>query len=116
VSIGFGSLILIAGSVQADKPIRIVVDPWPPFGGSELHQDGISRDAIATVLQRAGYRVETTIVSWQRALDGMKAGTYDVIGTLLYSADLAEECCFQCTNCQNRSPFAATPCCGPPIC
>lgn len=80
--------------VHAQQVIRVVADPWPPFGGADLPARGISLDVITTVLTRAGYSVETAIVPWQRALDGVKGGTYDVIGSVFYSTELAEDVVF----------------------
>jgi polar amino acid transport system substrate-binding protein len=89
-----GGWIANPSFAQTVQTIRIVADPWPPFGGSELPKGGISLDVIATVLRRAGYDVETVIVPWQRALDGVKNGTYDVLGNIFYSTELAQQLAF----------------------
>lgn len=74
--------------------LSVVVDPWPPFGGRDLPRDGISLDVIAAVLTRAGYAVETDIVPWRRALDGVRSGTYDGIGNIFRRPALESELAF----------------------
>lgn len=76
------------------RVLRIVVDPWPPFGGRDLPEKGISLDVISAVLTRAGYTVETQIVPWGRALDGVKNGTYDGIGNIFRRPALERQLAF----------------------
>ena len=79
------------GSALAETPIVIkaVVDEWAPFGGEELPNRGISLDVMTAVLTRAGYQVEAEIVPWERALNGIKNGHYDVIGNLFPEQSMA---------------------------
>jgi len=72
----------------AGELVRLAVDPWAPFGGETLPGGGLSPDIISTVLERAGYRVESYIVPWARALDGVKTGDYDLLGSLFFDAEL----------------------------
>jgi len=83
-------LMTIASPLTAKDPLRVVVDPWAPFGGEELINGGISLDVISTVLGRAGYEVEQSIVPWKRAVDGVRGGRYDILGNLFFLEDLAE--------------------------
>lgn len=89
-------LILITSSISihADTVIKAVVDEWAPFGGENLPNRGISLDVMITVLERAGYQVEAEIVPWERALSGVKNGTYDVIGNLFFDAELQSDLTF----------------------
>ena len=80
--------LIMPGVVWAQPQVNVVVDPWAPFGGAELHNGGISLDVISTVLTRAGYDVETHIVPWQRAIEGTKKGRYDVLGNLFYEPEM----------------------------
>jgi len=81
-------LCLACSPARADDPVRLVVDPWAPFGGEALPGGGLSPDIISSVLERAGYRVETHIVPWARALDGVRSGDYDLLGSLFFDAEL----------------------------
>lgn len=86
-----GLLVLTTSPAQARETIRVVADPWAPFGGEDLPGGGISLDVISTVLSRAGYTVDTHIVPWERALDGVRTGDYDVIGSLFYLPELEDD-------------------------
>lgn len=104
----FCSTLLAAGLVLAfgtstygQQTISIVADEWAPFGGAELPGGGISLDVISTVLSRAGYQVTTEILPWERALEGVKTGTYDVIGNLFLDPGLQ-------TSLSYSSPFYET--------
>lgn len=43
---------------------------------------------ISSVLERAGYQVETVVVPWARIMDGAQRGTYDIVGSLFLTEDL----------------------------
>lgn len=81
-------LLGCAGTAQAEPAIRVVVDDWPPFGGENLPEGGISLDVITTVLERAGYDVTTEILPFARILNGAQSGIYDVVGNLFLEEDL----------------------------
>ncbi len=83
-----------ANATKAEPVINVVVDEWAPFGGKALVKGGISLDVITTVLSRAGYTVKSEIVPWERALNGVRSGTYDVIGNLFLDEELKEHLTF----------------------
>ncbi|MEO0400766.1 MAG: transporter substrate-binding domain-containing protein [Pseudomonadota bacterium] len=70
------------------RTLTVVADDWPPFSGSALPNGGMSLDVISTVLQRAGYKVETQVVPWARIMSGARSGEFDVIGSLFEDADM----------------------------
>jgi polar amino acid transport system substrate-binding protein len=76
---------------QTDRLVRVVVDEWPPFGGQNLPDQGISLDVIRTALTRANYTVESAIVPWERALKGTLDGDYDALSNLFYDHELAAD-------------------------
>lgn len=83
--------IFAANNLTAEpRVIRAVVDDWAPFGGEGLPNGGISLDVITAVLSRAGYEVEPHIVPWERAVEGVSTGQYDVIGNLFYLPELED--------------------------
>lgn len=76
------------GSLRAEPMVRVVVDDWPPFGGEDLPEGGISLDVITTVLERAGYDTTTEILPFARILNGARNGAYDIVGNLFFEEDL----------------------------
>ena len=75
-------------AVQADRPITIVADEWPPFSGNSLPNGGISLDVISAVLTKAGYDVSTQVLPWPRVMDGARTGKYDIVGSLFHDAEI----------------------------
>ncbi len=85
-----GLFLTFSPAAWSKQTINVVVDPWAPFGGEDLRNGGITLDVVRTVLIRAGYRVATHIVPWERAMDGTQRGQYDVLGHLFYLPELEE--------------------------
>lgn len=84
-------LIVLSTPLFAEQRIiKAVVDDWAPFGGDTLPNGGISLDVMTTILTRLGYEVEPHIVPWERAIEGVAKGDYDVIGNLFYLPELEE--------------------------
>lgn len=89
ISVLFGTAL-----AAEQRVIRAVVDDWAPFGGEQLPNGGISLDVMTTVLERLGYEVKPSIVPWERAVEGVKTGDYDVIGNIFYLPELEESITF----------------------
>ena len=69
--------------------IRLVADEWPPFSGANLPRQGLSLDVVSTVLETAGYQVETEVVPWARIMDGARRNEFDAVGSLFYDPEIA---------------------------
>ncbi|WP_299852610.1 ABC transporter substrate-binding protein [uncultured Roseovarius sp.] len=81
---------LFSSAAAAQNTIKVVADQWVPFGSSDHPNGRNSLDVISTVLERASYNLEAEIVPWERALDSLKTGTYDVVGNLFQVLALVE--------------------------
>lgn len=83
------ALGLVLGASRASvAQLTAVADEWPPFSGSALPNKGLSLDIIQTVLERAGYKIETKILPWARIVDGARKGAHDIIGSLFIAEDM----------------------------
>jgi polar amino acid transport system substrate-binding protein len=71
-------LFLVSTSAGADT-LRLVSNAWPPYSDQRLPEGGLSVDLVRTALGRAGYQVHYIEVPWERALLGLKGGTYDLL-------------------------------------
>ncbi len=76
---------LVPLGAGAEPPLRLVADPWPPFNDATLLNNGLASDLVASALSRAGYATRYVQVPWERALQGVKRGTYDVLISAWYS-------------------------------
>lgn len=72
------TLWLVSTSAWADT-LRLAGNIWPPYTDRHLYADGLSVDLIRTALGRAGYQVDYFEVPWERAVLGLKNGTYDML-------------------------------------
>lgn len=81
--------LLLPLYAAAESPLRLVADPWPPFNDATLLHNGLASDLVATALQRAGYATRYVQVPWERALQGVEKGTYDVLISAWYNDERA---------------------------
>lgn len=72
------ALLLTSTSLSAEA-LRLAGNVWPPYTDQRLLEDGLSVDLIRTALGRAGYVVHYIEVPWERALLGLKTGSYDMV-------------------------------------
>lgn len=72
------SLLVSSTSTVAENVLRLVGNVWPPYTDRHLPEGGLSTDLIGTALGRAGYQVDYVEVPWERALQGLRSGTYDM--------------------------------------
>ncbi len=82
----FAFLLLISSSLLASiaqsKPLKIAIESWPPYSGTDLPDQGIATKIVLTALERAGYQSNVQIEVWTRILKGAEVGFYDVIATI----------------------------------
>lgn len=84
------ALVLSVQGVHAGSEITVVADEWPPFSGSDLPNGGISLDVISSVLERAGYNVNTQVLPWARIMSGARNSEYDIVGSLFYDPEVED--------------------------
>ncbi len=72
-------IMLLTSTSTMAEVLRLAGNVWPPYTDHQLPEDGLSADIIRTALGRAGYRVEYVQVPWERALLGLRNGTYDML-------------------------------------
>jgi polar amino acid transport system substrate-binding protein len=91
IIVALSVLSAMSTSVLAQsRTLTVVADEWPPFSGSELPGGGMSLDVISTVLEMAGYSVQTKVIPWARIMDGAPAGEFDIVGSLFADDDIAQ--------------------------
>ncbi len=69
----FGSATAVAQTINA------VGDPSPPFLDPSHPQQGVVVELVREALATQGHQLNFTFVPWQRALDGVKEGEYDIL-------------------------------------
>ncbi len=75
-------LLLCTGTSAAqDKTITIANLKWLPYSGQFQPNYGIAPEIITAAFKRAGYRVQYNFMAWSLALEEVKKGTYDAVGT-----------------------------------
>ncbi|WP_425041047.1 substrate-binding periplasmic protein [Primorskyibacter sp. S187A] len=73
------------------ETLRVVADEWPPYSGAELPERGLAMDVVSSVLERAGYGVETRILPWARIMGETEAGEFEVVGTMFFNEERAQQ-------------------------
>ncbi|GCA54239.1 bacterial extracellular solute-binding proteins, family 3 [Pseudomonas sp. SCT] len=74
-----GLILLLASASLPAEVLRLAGNPWPPYTDRSLPGEGLSVELIRTALGRGGYQVEYIEVPWERALLGLRKGSYDMV-------------------------------------
>jgi len=74
-----GLILLLASASLPAEVLRLAGNVWPPYTDRSLPGEGLSVELIRTALGRGGYQVEYIEVPWERALLGLRNGSYDMI-------------------------------------
>ena len=88
-------------ALSQETKLTIVADEWPPFSGQSLPNKGMSLDVISTVLTRAGYEVETSVLPWARIMNMASSGQIEVVGSLFFDPEMTKHVTY-------AEPFYAT--------
>jgi len=72
-------MLLLASASLPAEVLRLAGNVWPPYTDRSLPGEGLSVELIRTALGRGGYQVEYIEVPWERALLGLRNGSYDMI-------------------------------------
>ncbi len=78
--LALSSVALAEPPAQAEsEPLRVALDPWPPYVDKSRPSLGVATDLVITALDRAGYATNVSFDKWARILEGTEIGVYDVI-------------------------------------
>ena len=73
-----GIALLCTSLAQADT-ITAAGDPWPPFLDPEHAKQGVAVEIVTAALASQGHTLKFSFMPWQRALDGVKDGSIDIL-------------------------------------
>ncbi len=74
-------------AVAEEKRITIANLAWLPYSGQFLPKYGIAPEIITEAFSRVGYKVEYNFMAWTLALDEVKKGSFDAIGTAYFTKE-----------------------------
>lgn len=74
------ALITASAGTYADDPVKMMTNTWPPYVDQQMPEEGLAVELVTHIFARAGYPVKNTIDTWPRAMEGVRAGLYDVLG------------------------------------
>lgn len=76
--------ILLPAPAAADSPgktkpgaIRLITDPWPPYYGPDIPENGFFCEIVRQAFHEAGYQLEVRFTDWETAKSLSKNGDYD---------------------------------------
>ena len=75
------TLFTLAGPANADEPVRMMTSTWSPYVDEQLPQQGLAVELVTHIFARAGYTLDNTLESWPLALEGVRVGRSEVLGT-----------------------------------
>jgi polar amino acid transport system substrate-binding protein len=78
---------------------------WPPFSGKNLRNKGFANDVTQTALERMGHDAEIKVMPWARALEMTKRGKFEVLPSVWYSDERADNLKFTDPIASNRIVF-----------
>jgi len=91
--------------MSLEKVLVAAADPWPPFADENNPSDGLSLEIIRAAFQTQGYEISILYVPWARAINGVKAGVYDILPTAWKNKDRMEFLHFSAPYLQNSIKF-----------
>lgn len=82
-----GLLAYPAYATTKDKTLKITSSQWPPFVDKAAAGNGVAMDLVSKIFARAGYKTNTSVQNWNRALQGTSMGITDIIATAWYTPE-----------------------------
>ena len=101
----FLALLLSVSVKSAQAELRLVANPWPPYTSNDVRNGGVATEIVTMALKRAGYRAKVALVPWSRALNGTRAGAYDLIVCAWRSGERERDFYFSDPYVENRIVF-----------
>ena len=71
--------LLLGSTALSAQTITAAGDPWPPFLDPDHPQQGVATELVKAAFASQGDELKLDFVPWQRALEGVKEGEYDVL-------------------------------------
>lgn len=86
--------LMFCSQIASASQLNVATSEWVPYVGKDLPNQGLAIDIVSTALQRAGYQPVVTMKNWQRTLEGVDVGVYDLIAAAWYSEKRAQHFTF----------------------
>ncbi len=94
-SIMLASPLTQAEQGQAERQtVRLMANAAPPYIDANLPEQGLVAELLQHVFQRTDYHAELEIVSWSRAIEGVRIGLYDALAAAWYTEERGKEFIF----------------------
>lgn len=85
----------LAEQAQAERQtVRLMANASPPYIDENLPERGLVAELLQHVFARTNYNAELEIVSWSRAMEGVRIGLYDALAAVWYTPERAQEFIF----------------------
>ena len=78
-------------AAQAVLALSVVAKIEPPYFSRKMPGEGLSAVIVTAALERAGYSPTFSFETWPRAYEGAQLGIYDVVGSIWYTDDRAQD-------------------------
>jgi len=82
--------ILETTLLASDKQITAVTEPWPPYMGPKLRDNGFFPELLVEAFDRVGYTVTVEFRPWARSLEDVKEGDKDILCGAYYTQEREE--------------------------
>jgi polar amino acid transport system substrate-binding protein len=70
-----------------EKQITAVTEPWPPYSGPRLRDNGLLPEILVEAFDQVGYTVTVVFRPWARSLDDVKNGKADILCGAYYTEE-----------------------------
>jgi len=82
--------LLETSLLASEKQITAVTEPWPPYMGPRLKDNGFLPEILVEAFDRSGYTVTVEFRPWARALSDVKKGDKDILCGAYYTQEREE--------------------------
>ncbi|WBF66492.1 transporter substrate-binding domain-containing protein [Desulfovibrio subterraneus] len=79
------------GLSEDETTLSFVSVNWEPYAGEFLPEKGFTTAIIKEACSRAGFKATFHFMPWNRAVEGVRNGQFDVLYSAYYSRERAEE-------------------------
>ncbi|NOQ64272.1 MAG: transporter substrate-binding domain-containing protein [Methyloprofundus sp.] len=83
----------------------MVADQWPPYIDNNAAHKGLAAELVIAALQRKGYQSNLRIDNWQRALEGVQIGIYDIACAIWKTTAREQDLLFSQPYLENKISF-----------
>ncbi len=82
--------IIETSPLADDKQISATTEPWPPYMGPRLIDNGFLPEVLVKAFDQVGYTVTVEFQAWAKALDDVKKGEKDILCGAYYTEEREE--------------------------